>query len=79
MFNDQSRIQRLSCPGFLNMRTVVSVIGKSHHWDLPVIRGIRKNLLTIRRADNKAERYSMFATGTNCCIVDRSTVEQCNF
>ncbi len=63
-------------PHHVNRGIHVSI---DHHYDLPVIRGSRKNLLTVRRASNKSERYPMFITGTNCYIVDHSTVKQCNF
>ena len=55
------------------MRTVDSDVRISHHYDLPVIRGVRKNLLTVRHACIWAERSSMFITRTNCCVVDYTT------
>jgi len=70
IFNDQSRIQRIRSLGILIMRTVDSDVRISHHYDLPVIRGIRKNLLTVRLACIWAERSFMSITCTNCCVVD---------
>ena len=58
------------------MYTVVSDVRISRHHDLSVIRGIRENLLIVRRACIKAERSSKFIPGTNCCTVDYSTVGQ---
>ena len=58
------------------MCTVVSYV-RIGHLHLPVMRGIRMNLLIVRRARIRAERSSVFITGTNCCTLDYSTVGQC--